>query len=60
MKLLRYGPSGKEKPGMLDKDGNIRDLSKVVSQIGWDEISPKGLARLRKIKPESQIGRAHV
>ena len=38
MKLLRYGPSGKEKPGMLDKDGNIRDLSKVVNQIGWDEI----------------------
>ena len=42
MKLLRYGPSGKEKPGMLDKDGNIRDLSKVVADIGWGEISPAG------------------
>ena len=53
MKLLRYGPSGKEKPGMLDQDGNIRDLSKIVSTIGWDEISPAGLKKLGKIKPES-------
>ena len=53
MKLLRYGPSGREKPGMLDKDGNIRDLSKVVSGIGWGEISPAGLKKLSKIKPES-------
>ena len=53
MKLLRYGPSGKEKPGMLDNAGNIRDLSKVVGTIGWDEISPKGLAKLAKIKPDS-------
>ena len=53
MKLLRYGPSGREKPGMLDSMGNIRDLSKVVSGIGWDEISPAGLKKLAKIKPES-------
>ena len=53
MKLLRYGPSGKEKPGMLDAAGNIRDLSKVVSDIGWGEISPAGLKKLVKIKPES-------
>jgi 2-keto-4-pentenoate hydratase/2-oxohepta-3-ene-1,7-dioic acid hydratase in catechol pathway len=53
MKLLRYGPAGKEKPGVLDKDGNIRDLSKVVSDIGWNEISPAGLKKLAKIKPES-------
>ena len=53
MKLLRYGPSGREKPGVLDKDGNIRDLSKVVSDIGWSEISPAGLKKLAKIKPES-------
>lgn len=53
MKLLRYGPKGKEKPGLLDKDGKIRDLSRVVSDITGDAISPKGLARLRKIKPES-------
>jgi 2-keto-4-pentenoate hydratase/2-oxohepta-3-ene-1,7-dioic acid hydratase in catechol pathway len=53
MKLLRYGPAGREKPGLLDSMGNIRDLSKVVSTIGWDEISPKGLKKLSKIKPES-------
>ena len=53
MKLLRYGPKGKEKPGLLDKDGKIRDLSGIIADIGGDTISPKGLARLRKIKPES-------
>lgn len=53
MKLLRYGPKGKEKPGILDADGKIRDLSPVVADITGDAISPKGLARLRKIKPES-------
>jgi 2-keto-4-pentenoate hydratase/2-oxohepta-3-ene-1,7-dioic acid hydratase in catechol pathway len=53
MKLLRYGPKGKEKPGLLDKDGKIRDLSGVVADITGETIGPKSLARLRKIKPES-------
>lgn len=53
MKLLRYGAKGKEKPGLVDKDGRIRDLSGVIADISGDTISPKGLARLRKIKPES-------
>ena len=53
MKLLRYGPVGKEKPGLLDKDGKIRDLSGVIADINGETISPKGLARLRKIKPDS-------
>jgi 2-keto-4-pentenoate hydratase/2-oxohepta-3-ene-1,7-dioic acid hydratase in catechol pathway len=53
MKLLRYGPSGKEKPGLLDADGNIRDLSKVVADIGWGEISPAGLKKLKKIDPKT-------
>jgi len=53
MKLLRYGPAGREKPGMLDSSGNIRDLSRVVGQIGWAEISSAGLKKLSKIKPES-------
>jgi hypothetical protein len=53
MKLLRYGAAGKEKPGMLDKDGRIRDLSAVVADITGEAIGPKGLARLKKIKPES-------
>ena len=53
MKLLRYGPVGKEKPGLLDKDGKIRDLSAIVPDITGETIAPKSLARLRKIKPES-------
>ena len=39
MKLLRYGPKGQEKPGILDKDGNIRDLSGIVKApfpVFWD------------------------
>ena len=53
MKLLRYGPAGREKPGMLDATGGIRDLSAIVAEIGWNEISPAGLRKLAKIKPES-------
>ena len=53
MKLLRYGPKGREKPGMLDKEGKIRDLSGIIADITGEAISPKGLARLAKIKPES-------
>jgi len=51
MKLLRYGPAGYEKPGLLDRDGNIRDLSGVVSQIDSQMLAPRELARLRKIDP---------
>ena len=53
MKLLRFGPKGKEKPGLLDAQGKIRDLSGVIADISGETISPKGLARLRKLKPES-------
>ncbi|MGE3831433.1 MAG: fumarylacetoacetate hydrolase family protein [Parvibaculaceae bacterium] len=53
MKLLRYGAKGKEKPGLLDKDGRIRDLSGIVNDIDGATIAPKSLARLKKIKPES-------
>ncbi len=53
MKLLRYGPPGKEKPGVLDSEGNIRDLSKVVVQIDDAMLTPRNLARLARIKPES-------
>jgi len=53
MKLCRFGKNGYEKPGMIDSQGMLRDLSGVVSQIDQDLISPKGLARLRKIRPES-------
>ena len=53
MKLCRYGKNGFEKPGMIDAEGKLRDLSKVVPQIGPDEISPQGLRRLGKLKPDS-------
>ena len=49
MKLVRYGAPGREKPGMLDAQGRIRDLSKVIPDIAGDELSPKGLAKLRKV-----------
>jgi 2,4-didehydro-3-deoxy-L-rhamnonate hydrolase len=50
MKLLRYGRPGKEKPGILDAEGKIRDLSGVVDDITPEVISPKGLARLARVK----------
>jgi 2-keto-4-pentenoate hydratase/2-oxohepta-3-ene-1,7-dioic acid hydratase in catechol pathway len=50
MKLLRYGKLGNEKPGILDAEGRIRDLSAHVSDITGETISPKSLAKLRKIK----------
>ena len=53
MRLVRYGKSGKEKPGLVDDAGRIRDLSDVVADIGGDALSPKTLARLAKIKPEA-------
>lgn len=53
MKLLRYGPSGREKPGMLDRQGKIRDLSAIIARIEFDTLAPKQLARLRKIDPDT-------
>jgi 2-keto-4-pentenoate hydratase/2-oxohepta-3-ene-1,7-dioic acid hydratase in catechol pathway len=52
MKLVRYGAPGREKPGMLDAQGRIRDLSKVVPDIAGDALSQKGLAKLRKLNPD--------
>ena len=49
MKLLRYGPSGNEKPGLLDDEGTIRDLSREVADITPEMISPAGLDRLRAL-----------
>lgn len=53
MKLCRYGKNGYEKPGMIDSQGQLRDLSGVLANIDQETISPKGLAKLRKIRPES-------
>lgn len=46
MKLLRYGPPGQEKPGLLDAQGRVRDLSSVIDDIAGDALSAAGLARL--------------
>ncbi len=51
MKLLRYGPVGQEKPGLLDRDGKIRDLSGVVSDIDGAALAPASLDRLRRLDP---------
>ena len=51
MKLLRYGQPGQERPGLLDNDGRVRDLSAFVDDIAGDVITPAGLERLRAIDP---------
>jgi 2-keto-4-pentenoate hydratase/2-oxohepta-3-ene-1,7-dioic acid hydratase in catechol pathway len=47
MKLVRFGPAGQEKPGIVDADGKIRDLSSIVPDIAGDALSPSGLTRIR-------------
>jgi ureidoglycolate lyase len=47
MKLLRYGPKGQEKPGLLDAEGKIRDLSTIVDDIAGATLTDAGLAKLR-------------
>ncbi len=51
MRLLRYGPAGQEKPGILDNTGQLRDLSGVVDDIAGDTLLPASLDRLRAIDP---------
>jgi ureidoglycolate lyase len=53
MKLLRYGPKGQEKPGLLDAQGKIRDLSGVVGDIDGATLSDASLAKLRALDPAS-------
>ena len=50
MKLLRYGPKGQEKPGLLDGEGKIRSLAGVVEDIAGPVLGPAGLARLREVE----------
>jgi 2-keto-4-pentenoate hydratase/2-oxohepta-3-ene-1,7-dioic acid hydratase in catechol pathway len=51
MKLLRYGPSGREKPGLLDAEGRIRDLSGIVSHIDSGLLAPQRLEHLSRFDP---------
>ncbi|NIE68172.1 ureidoglycolate lyase [Burkholderia sp. Ax-1719] len=53
MKLLRYGPKGHEKPGLVDAQGRIRALSGNVADIAGDVLSDAGLAQLRTIDPQT-------
>ncbi len=53
MKLLRYGPVGQEKPGLLDSDGVVRDLSSFTADTTGDVLSPVSLAKLAAIDPKS-------
>lgn len=53
MKLMRFGPPGKERPGLLDEEGVLRDLSAVVPDIGPAQLSDAALARLRRLKSAS-------
>lgn len=53
MKLLRFGSQGAEKPGLLDQDGHIRDLSAHVADFDADALSPEGLSRLAAIDPST-------
>jgi 2-keto-4-pentenoate hydratase/2-oxohepta-3-ene-1,7-dioic acid hydratase in catechol pathway len=53
MKLLRFGPSGKEQPGLLDSSGQIRSLAGIVDDIASETLSAKRLARLRELDPAS-------
>lgn len=53
MKLVRYGRPGREKPGLIDAQGKLRDLSSVIDDIGPAQLSDKVLARLARLKPTS-------
>ncbi len=49
MKLLRFGTLGQEKPGILDSQGKVRDLSALVSDVAGDVLSDEGLQKLRDV-----------
>ncbi|WP_411882741.1 fumarylacetoacetate hydrolase family protein [Polaromonas sp. YR568] len=52
MKLVRYGNPGKEKPGLIDANGKLRDLSSVIKDIGPDQLGDAALAKLSKLKTD--------
>lgn len=53
MKLVRYGNNGQEKPGLIDEEGKLRDLSVAIETIDQATLSPQGLNSLRSIAPDS-------
>ena len=52
MKLVRYGKPGKEKPGLIDSVGRLRDLSSVIADLGPEQLGDAALARLQRLKPD--------
>jgi len=50
MKLVRYGQIGREKPGLIDAEGKLRDLSQVIADVTPAHLSDKALAKLSRIK----------
>ncbi|MEB0110415.1 2,4-diketo-3-deoxy-L-fuconate hydrolase [Variovorax sp. GrIS 2.14] len=52
MKLVRYGNPGKEKPGLIDAQGQLRDLSAVIKDIGADQLGDAAIAKLQKLKTD--------
>src|SRR5580700_5276344 len=55
MKLVRYGPPGKEKPGLIDAEGKLRDLSRKVKDIDATALAPGELAKLRRLDPKKLV-----
>ena len=51
MKLVRYGKPGKEKPGLIDSDGRVRDLSDVIPDFAGEHLSPKSLRKIARLRP---------
>ena len=49
MKLLRYGPAGQEKPGVLDDQGQVRDLSGIITDLSGDALTAQGIDKLRGV-----------
>ena len=52
MKLVRYGAAGREKPGLIDAEGKLRDLSGHITDITPDHLDDKALAKLARIKTD--------
>ncbi|CAN5768366.1 fumarylacetoacetate hydrolase family protein [soil metagenome] len=52
MKLVRYGNPGKEKPGLIDANGQLRDLSAVIKDIGPEQLGDAAIAKLQKLKTD--------
>ncbi len=53
MKLFRHGAIGREKPGLIDRSGKMRDLSKIIDDLTPEAISPQGLEKLKAVDAES-------